>query len=193
MCWIATHDAIRDVMYALIQKNGHVVWREWWYALTSRVSLWADLYMTRKDQVFVVDVVVINPMWETMALSVISWPVGAIAELNAITKICKYKGLQEGHHFILMAMEVHCALECDMDCFIKECARFFHDRWSKGHLSLYFCIQFFKTCVSIVLQRALTSITKRKIALAIDVCSRPPLLLNLTICMMVTLEAPWVR
>jgi len=93
MCWIATHDAIWDVMYAFIQENGHVVWREWWYALTSRVSLWTDLYMTRKDQVFIVDVVVTNPMWKTMTLSVISRPVGAIAELNAITKIYKYRGL----------------------------------------------------------------------------------------------------
>jgi len=92
-----------------------------------------------------------------------------------------------------MAMEVHGAPGCDMDCFIKECPRFFHDRKSKGQLSLSFCIQFFKTCVSIALQHALTSITKRKIALATDVCSRPALLLNLTICMMVTLEAPWVR
>jgi hypothetical protein len=36
---IATHDAIWDVMYALARKNGHNVWRERWYALTSRVLL----------------------------------------------------------------------------------------------------------------------------------------------------------
>jgi hypothetical protein len=29
-----------------------------------RISLWVDLYMTRKDQVFVVNVVVTNLMWE---------------------------------------------------------------------------------------------------------------------------------
>jgi hypothetical protein len=33
----------------------------------------------------------------------------------------------------LMVMEVHCALKCDMDHFIKECVRLFHDRWSGGH------------------------------------------------------------
>jgi hypothetical protein len=43
---IATHDAIQNVMYALVQKNGHVVWREQWYALTSRDPLGVDLYMT---------------------------------------------------------------------------------------------------------------------------------------------------
>jgi hypothetical protein len=36
---IITHDAIRNVMYAFAQKNGHNIWKEWWYALTSRVSL----------------------------------------------------------------------------------------------------------------------------------------------------------
>jgi hypothetical protein len=36
---ITTHDTIQNVMYALSRKNGHVVWREWWYALTWGVSL----------------------------------------------------------------------------------------------------------------------------------------------------------
>jgi hypothetical protein len=59
-------------MYALVWESGHVIWREWWYTFTSRVSLQADLYMTLKEQIFVVNVVVINPTLETMALSVIS-------------------------------------------------------------------------------------------------------------------------
>jgi hypothetical protein len=100
--------------------------------------------MIRKDQVFIADVVVIDSTRETMVLNVISWLVGVIAKLNAIAKICKFWRLQEGHHFISMAMEVHGTLEHDMDLFIKECVRFFHDRWSGGHLSLSFCIQFFK-------------------------------------------------
>jgi hypothetical protein len=49
-------------------------------------------------------------------------------ELNAIVKICKYKGFHMGHQFIPMAMEVHNAFGRDMDRFIKECARFFHNR-----------------------------------------------------------------
>jgi len=49
-------------------------------------------------------------------------------ELSAIIKIHKYKGLHEGHHFILMAMEMHNTHGWDMDHFIKECACFFHDR-----------------------------------------------------------------
>jgi hypothetical protein len=43
-----------------------------WYAFTSRVSLQADFYMTHKDQVFVANVVFIDPTWETVATSVIS-------------------------------------------------------------------------------------------------------------------------
>jgi hypothetical protein len=58
---IATHDAIWDVMYALVQKSGHFIWREWWYTLMSRVSLWANFYTTHEDQVFIVDVMVTNP------------------------------------------------------------------------------------------------------------------------------------
>jgi len=100
--------------------------------------------MTQKDQVFIGDVVVIDPMWEAMASSVINQPLGAIVKLNAIIKIHKYRGLHEGHRFILVAMEVHDAPERDMDRFIKECVHLFHDRRSKGHLSLSFCIQFFK-------------------------------------------------
>jgi hypothetical protein len=60
--------------------------------------------------------------------SVISQPTSVAMELSAIVKIHKYKGLHEGHHFILMAMEVHITFGRDMDRFIKECACFFHDR-----------------------------------------------------------------
>ncbi len=59
-----------------------------------------------------------------VASSVISRLTGVVAELNTITKICKYKGLHEGHHFIPMAMEVHDAPEYDMDRFIRS-VRFF--------------------------------------------------------------------
>jgi len=52
-------------MYALIQKNEHVVWKERWYTLMLGVPLWIDLYMTWKDYVFIVDVVIIDPMWES--------------------------------------------------------------------------------------------------------------------------------
>jgi len=80
---------------------------------------------------------------------------------------------QKRHHFIPMVMEVHDTPERDMDRFIKECAHLFHDRQSKDHLSFFFCIQFFKQRVSIVLQRALAFVIERKIVLTIDACSRP--------------------
>jgi len=49
-----------------------------------------------------------------------------------------------------MAMEVHSTPKHDMDCFIKECAYLFHDRWLRGHLFLSFCIQFFMQCPIII-------------------------------------------
>ncbi len=40
------------------------------------------------------------------------------------------------YHFILMAMEVHNMFRHDMDCFIRECVHLFHDKQSRGYLSL---------------------------------------------------------
>jgi hypothetical protein len=84
--------------------------------------------MTRKDQVFIVDMVVIDLMQETMALTVISQPVNSVAKLCTIANIRKYSELHERHHFILMAMKVHSTFGHVMDRFIRECARLFHDR-----------------------------------------------------------------
>ncbi len=74
------------------------------------------------------DVVVTDLTWEMMAMSVISQLASVVVKLNTIVKIYKYKRIDEGHQFILMAMEVHGAPGHDMDCFIKECAYLFHDR-----------------------------------------------------------------
>jgi hypothetical protein len=93
--------------------------------------------MICEDQVFVANVVVIDPTQEMVTMSVINRPTNAAMELNAITKIHNYRRLREEHHFIPMAMEVHNAFECEMDCFIKECACLFHDRQSKGHLTFF--------------------------------------------------------
>jgi hypothetical protein len=46
---ISTHDFIRNVMYALIQKIRHAIWREWWYTLMPKVSLLINLYMIHED------------------------------------------------------------------------------------------------------------------------------------------------
>jgi lipid-A-disaccharide synthase-like uncharacterized protein len=69
---IATHDTIKDIMYALLQENGHVVWKEKWYAFTLGVSLQTNFYMTHEDQVFVIDVVVTNLTRKMMATSVMN-------------------------------------------------------------------------------------------------------------------------
>jgi hypothetical protein len=79
-----------------------------------------------------------------VAMNVISQLASVIVKPNTIAKICKYRGFHEGHHIISMAMEVHNTLRCDMDHFIRECACLFHDKGSKGHLSLFFLIQIFK-------------------------------------------------
>jgi hypothetical protein len=60
------------------------------------------------------NVVVTNLMQKTVTVNVISQPIGAMVELNATAKICKYRGFHEGHHFISMAMEVHDTPRHDM-------------------------------------------------------------------------------
>jgi hypothetical protein len=96
-------------------------------------------------------VVVIDLTQETVVSNVISQLIGATTKLNTIVKICKYRGLHIGHHFILMALEVHNAHRCDMGRLIKERVCIFHDRQLKGHFSVFFSIQFFRQCVSIAL------------------------------------------
>jgi hypothetical protein len=81
-----------------------------------------------------------------------------------------------------MAMEVHGAFGRNMDHFIMECAHFSHDKHSRGHLSLFLCIQLFRQCVNIVFQHALASAIERKIALANDACSRPPITIRSHAC-----------
>jgi hypothetical protein len=134
--------------------------------------------MTQEDQVFVANVVVNDLTQVMITSSVISWPTCVVVELSAITKNHKYKGLHEGHHFTSMAMEMHGAPGHDMDRFIKECARLFHDRQSKGHFSLSFCIQVFRQCVSIVLQHVLAFTIERKITLSSNACSKPPIIMR---------------
>jgi len=63
-----------------------------------------------------------------VATNAINQLASAVVKLSAITKIYEYRRLHEGHHFILMAMDVHGTFECDMDHFIGECVCLFHDR-----------------------------------------------------------------
>ncbi len=46
---IATHDAIRNVIYAFIQKSEHDVWKELWSTFMLKVSLRTNFYMTCED------------------------------------------------------------------------------------------------------------------------------------------------
>jgi hypothetical protein len=123
-------------------------------------------------------VVVIDLTWEMIASSVIIRPVSVATKLNVIVTICKYKRLHKGYHFIFMAMEVLNALAHDMDRFIREFAHLFHNRRSRRHLSMSFCIQFFKHCVSIAFQHALAFAIKKMIGLVSDACFRPPIMIR---------------
>jgi hypothetical protein len=69
------------------------------------------VYMTREDQVLIVNVMVTDSMWETVILNVIIWLAGADTKLNIIIKICKYTGFHEEHHFILIVIEMYDAFE----------------------------------------------------------------------------------
>jgi hypothetical protein len=63
----------------------------------SRVSLQANFYMTREDQIFITNVVVVNPTWEMVASTFISQLINVATKLNVIAKIYKYKkGLMKG-------------------------------------------------------------------------------------------------
>jgi len=81
--------------------------------------------MIHENQVFVVNVVIINLTQKTMIANVISRPTCVIMKLNTIMKIHKYGGFHKGHHFIPMAMEVQDTPKCDMNHFIRKCAHFF--------------------------------------------------------------------
>jgi hypothetical protein len=62
--------------------------------------------MTCEYQTFVANVMVINLTWETMAMDVINQLACAIAKLNAIVEIRKYRRFHDKHQFNLMEMEV---------------------------------------------------------------------------------------
>jgi hypothetical protein len=77
-----------------------------------------------------------------VVLSVTNQATSVITKFNVIVKICKYKRIHKGHHFIPMAMEVHNTSQWDMDHFIGECAHLFHDRQSKVHFFCFFAFNF---------------------------------------------------
>ncbi len=117
-------------------------------------------------------------------MNVINQPIGATIKFNAIAKINKYGRLCEGHQFIPLAMEVHGAPKHDMDHFIEECAHLFHDRQSKGHLFLFFYIQFFfTTCWYYFEQHVLAITIKKKLHWRKMFVLNLLLLLNFMICM----------
>jgi hypothetical protein len=110
-----------------------------------------------------------------VATNVISQLASAFAKLNAITKICKYKGVNEGHPFILMAMEVHNTPKCDMDRFIRELFVIFTIN-NQNLIYLYlFAFNFSSNVLILLFNVLLASTINRKIALAGNVCSRPPI------------------
>ncbi len=76
-----------------------------------------------------------------------------LQNLGPLLRSANIESFSKGTIFILMAKEVHGAPGHDMDCFIKECIHIFHNKQSKGHLSLFFCI--FSSNVVILLSSVL--------------------------------------
>ncbi|KAG6550858.1 hypothetical protein Mapa_007472 [Marchantia paleacea] len=72
---IATHDAIKDVVFGMARECGYLTWRERWYALQS-TRVRADLYLVREDQVTMIDVVVTDPTRDTVSEGMITNPLG---------------------------------------------------------------------------------------------------------------------
>ncbi len=72
--------------------------------------------------------VVIASTQEMVATNAINQLASVVVKLSAIVKIYEYRRLHEGHHFILMAMDVHGTFKCDMDHLIRECVCLFQDR-----------------------------------------------------------------
>jgi hypothetical protein len=134
-------------MYAFAQKSGAHLFME-----KIVVHFYVKNFVTTrslhdsKDQVFIVDVVGIDPMGEIMVSNVISRLVNVVAKCNAIIKICKYRRLHEKHHFVPMPMEIQNIFGRDMDRFIKECACFFHDRQSRAFIFVFWHPIFQATC-----------------------------------------------
>ncbi len=110
-----------------------------------------------------------------MVLSVIIRLAGVVTNFNTIAKIRKYKKFHEEHHFIPMAMEVHNALERDMDHFIRECAHFFMIDDQHVIYPYLFAFKFSRQHVSTALQDVLTFVIEKKIELVSDACFRPPI------------------
>ncbi|KAG6542682.1 hypothetical protein Mapa_015917 [Marchantia paleacea] len=110
----------------------------------------ADLYLVREDQVTVADVVVTDPTRDTVSEGVITHPPGWAAS-GAAVKVSKYRGMQRGHLFVPLALELYGAMDTDFDMFVRECARAYHTRRHVVSLSLAYLIAYFRQRVSIAL------------------------------------------
>ncbi len=89
-------------------------------------------------------------------------------------------------HFILMAIEVHNTLEQNMDCFIMECARLFHDPCLFAFIFLGNVLVLLFSVLQFLIQR-------ENLCWQVTFVLNLPLLLDLIICMQVTLKGPWAK
>jgi hypothetical protein len=77
-----------------------------------------------------------------------------------------------------MAMEVYGTLVCDMDRFIEEHVCLFHNSRLGNHLSFFFAFNFLGSMLVLFLSMLKTYVRERKIALARNACSRPPIIIR---------------
>ncbi|KAG6551070.1 hypothetical protein Mapa_007305 [Marchantia paleacea] len=149
---IATHDAIRDVVFAMAREGGYLTLRERWYALQSTRVRGGHCTWFGEDQVTVADVVVTDPTRDTVSEGVITHLPGWATSGAAAAKVSKYRGMQRGHLFVPLALELYGAMDTDFDMFVRECARAYHTRRHGVSLSLASCIAYFRQRVSIALR-----------------------------------------
>jgi hypothetical protein len=130
--------------------------------------------MTHENQVFVVDVVVIDLTWKMVVTSVINQPTCVVPKLNTIAKIRKYKRLHVRHHFFQWPWRSPTHLGLIWIVSSKSVLVFS----MINDVSLFFCIQFFRLHNNIAFQCALTFAIERLIVLAGYACSRPPIIIK---------------
>jgi hypothetical protein len=109
-----------------------------------------------------------------MVLSVINRLICAVVELNVISKICKYRMLYEGHHFILMAMEVHDALGMIWIMLLGNVLVLF---MTNNRKVIYFCLFafIFKVVCYYCFSACFSFYYREEDCFGGDACSRPPI------------------
>ncbi len=125
--------------------------------------------MIHEDQVFIT-----NLTWEMVATNVISRPTSAITKFNAIVKFASIESFMRG--IILFQWPWRCTVHLTV-IWIVSSENVFVCSMINNHKLIYPCLFAFSFSNN-ALQHALSSNTTRKIALARNTCSKPPIFIK---------------